>query len=219
MKISHPEQINLNSIKNIIFDWGGVIMNLDLDSTYHAFSELGLADLKAEYSMAAQDAVFENWEQGKIDAQEFREAIQSKLSKPTSFEQIDSAWNAMLKETPEQRIDLLRELRKSHRLFLLSNTNQIHADYYNAYFEKENGFEFASLFEKVYYSHEVGLRKPNAEIFEYVLKDAGLKDEETLFIDDTEVHVNAASKLGIRAFHLKAPLTTEQLFIQWLGLN
>jgi putative hydrolase of the HAD superfamily len=123
-----------------------------------------------------------------------------------SHQQVDDAWNALLLDLPVKRVEMLKLLKPHYRLFLLSNSNQIHYDCYMGRFEKEYGYSMELLFEKLWFSFQLGLLKPDPEIFRYVLNEAGLIPEETLFIDDTLVHVEAARSVGINAFHLKPGL-------------
>jgi putative hydrolase of the HAD superfamily len=143
-----------------------------------------------------------NLEKGTISPDEFRQSALEKLVPGVTPQQVDDAWNALLLDFPPGRVAKLRELGKSFRLFLLSNSNQIHYECYMDRFQKEFGFGLGDLFEQLWFSHQIGLVKPDPEIFRYALKDGGLQPEETLFIDDTLVHVEAARSVGIKAWHL-----------------
>lgn len=139
---------------------------------------------------------FAAFEAGEISEAEFQEALSAIAGKPISKEALLECWNALLGEMPLHRVDLLVHLQKKYRLFLLSNTNSIHIAYVRAYFEQHN-IVFWDLFERVYLSHEIGLRKPDPRVFEYVLQTAGILAEESLFIDDGPMHVAAAAQVGI----------------------
>jgi putative hydrolase of the HAD superfamily len=190
-------------LKNIIFDLGGVILNIDFDRTYREFARLGFDDFDKVFTLARQSGVFDKLDMGLITPGEFRDEIRRISGKSLTDSQIDKAWNALLLDFPPQRIAILENLKPYYRTFLLSNTNTIHCEVYNKSLRDRYGVNgLQHYFEKVYYSHEVHLRKPDAAIFELVLGENSLKPEETLFIDDTEQHVNAARHLGINAYHL-----------------
>jgi glucose-1-phosphatase len=203
----------LKGIKNIIFDLGGVVINIDYKLTLNEFRELGFKDIEKVYTQFSQLLWFDSYDRGRISSGEFISGFRKYLGPTTSDEQIINAWNAMLLDFPSERAELLLELKGKYRTFLLSNTNEIHIDYYNGRIQKEYGYPGLQIFfEKDYYSHIVGMRKPDAEIFEYVLKENSLDPSETLFIDDSFQHVEGARKTGIRAYHLQAPETIIQLF-------
>ncbi len=132
-----------------------------------------------------------------ISAQKFRETIREKSKLPLSDFQIDKAWNSMILDFPEDRIKLLGKLKPHYRLFLLSNTNEIHRQYSDAKIREIEGIGLSEYFDKAYYSHIIGMKKPDLEIYEYVLKDAGIKAHETLFLDDKKENLDAAMSLGI----------------------
>ena len=199
-------------IKNIIFDFGGVILNIDYKLTEKAFRELGLTDFAGIYSQATQKELFDVFEKGLISPAEFRTEIRKFIGSATDT-QIDQAWNAMLLDLPEERVSLLDKLRKTHRIFLLSNTNEIHFTSFSLYmkskFKRDLLFE---LFEKAYVSHELKMRKPDSEIFEFVLNENGLKKEETLFIDDSIQHIEGAKKAGLNTVFLEKGRTILDIF-------
>lgn len=192
-------------IKNIIFDLGGVILNLDPMATQQAFEKLGLADFEKHYSTIRQTGCFDDFDRGKISEKEFRDHLKKFLPATVTDETIDHAWNAMLLDLPKERLALLEAMGKKYRLFLLSNTNEIHVTAFSAYLQKTYGFgDFSSYFERWYYSCRIGKRKPDAEAFQYVLDENGLKAEETFFIDDSPQHVEGAKKIGIKSYLLPA---------------
>ena len=190
-------------IKNIIFDFGGVLINLDYQRTYNAFKKLGIEDIKAAFSPLSQQALFDKLEKGQIEPEHFFEELRKISSISMEDQQIINAWNAMLLDFPIERIELLRKLKKDYRLFLLSNTNIVHYDEYFSNLQKEHQSNiFEDLFEKIYFSHQLGLRKPEPAIFKLVLEENGLLAEETLFIDDVKSNIEPASALGIKTLHL-----------------
>ncbi len=188
-------------IKNIIFDLGGVILNLDQDKTLRAFKRLG-ADLD---ELNEKLSIFKDFETGKIAAEFFMQTIFTGLKGNVSHAEIADAWNSMLLDLPPERIELLKKLKSRYRLFMLSNTNSLHID--DIY--RVHGREvFEPLFEKIYLSHEIGLRKPDLDCYQYVLKDAGIIAGETVFIDDNKINIQGAELAGLKCIWAKVPLDT-----------
>jgi len=191
-------------IKNIIFDFGGVICNIDIKRTEKKFMELGLKSFDPKYSITESSGLFDLIENGKITSHEFRQQLKKYFSQPVTDKQLDEAWNALLLDIPEPRLRLLEKLRQHYRIFLLSNSNEIHYLKYLEDFRKQYGYnDFNDLFEKAYFSYRIGLKKPGKEVFEFVLNDSHLNPGETFFIDDTIQHVEGARNAGINAYHLK----------------
>lgn len=215
MKISNLGDIDPGSITNIVFDWGGVIVNIDYYATINAFRKLGLDDFQAFYNQKTQNEFFIRFETGKVTPDQLRDYIRKKLKKELTDNEINDAWCAMILDIPESRIETLLRLRYNYRIILLSNTNQLHEKLILPRLNREIGFEFLSLFDRYYLSHHIGMRKPNADIYEHVLTDAGLRNSETLFIDDTELNIDTAAGLGIRSFYLNSGSDIAELFKDW----
>lgn len=189
-------------IRNLIFDLGGVILDIDYDQSKNAFIRLGFQNFDHIYNRFKQDALFDHFEKGTITAQNFILQIQALSERNIKDSEIIQAWNAMLLDIPKQNLELLKNARINHRLFLLSNTNEIHYRAFFRYVQDHIGEErFRNYFEKDYYSHFLGLRKPNPEIFQYILKENNLIPGETLFIDDSPQHLAGAKKAGLHTFH------------------
>jgi putative hydrolase of the HAD superfamily len=201
-KLKEHNRMN-NLIRNLVFDLGNVIINIDPDLTLRKFKEYGVTNFDEMYTILRQTDVFDRLDTGKIILPEFRRAIRDFTHSSITDAQIDNAWCAMLLDFPEENADLLRKLRaEGYKLYLLSNTNEIHIDYYTKYMERQFGCNLlAELFDHTFYSHETGCRKPNCEAFEYVLRAEGLKPAETLFIDDLENNVAGARQTGLQAYH------------------
>ncbi|MBK0404643.1 HAD family phosphatase [Adhaeribacter sp. BT258] len=201
------------TFKNIIFDLGGVIINIDYQKTIDAFKKLSQAGATIEFNQKNQSALFDELETGRISNAAFREKVREHYHLDATDEEIDAAWNAMLLDIPAERIELLRQLRKNHKLFLLSNTNAIHLIAFNKIVHESHGMPaLDELFDKCYYSHLVDDRKPNASVFEKILAENNLEREETLFVDDSIQHIESAEKIGIKTLHLAPPLTINQAF-------
>lgn len=217
MKISESGNIDFNTIDTIIFDWGGVITNISPEATIKAFTNLGHKSFEKYFDPSNHDDLFLRFEQGKASDEEIIERLHEEIGKPVPAERLKSALCAMILDTPATRLKILENLRKKFRLILLSNTNYIHVTYYNNYLLKKYRIDFKSLFHKVYYSCEIGMRKPDPEIYRYVLSDSGLEGKKTLFIDDTEINIRVARSMNIQGFHLNNRMTIEELFSDYTG--
>jgi haloacid dehalogenase superfamily, subfamily IA, variant 3 with third motif having DD or ED len=209
MKKNELIDILNNDICNIIFDLGGVIINVDYFKTEKAFRNMGIADFDKIFSKVQQSKIVDKLEVGTISPTEFRENLKMLCGQQLSENAIDNAWNAMILDFPEERLNILNKLRQKYKLFLLSNTNKIHIDYCikNLNFEK-----IESELDKVYLSHEINLRKPNVDAYEFVLRDANLQAAQTLFIDDILKNVEGARNAGLFAYHLTNGETIEDIF-------
>ncbi|MEW6468801.1 MAG: HAD family phosphatase [Bacteroidota bacterium] len=205
--------MNPHDYRNIIFDLGGVILNIDYKLPEKAFERLGMKDFSKIYSKAAQEKLFDLFETGKMSPAEFRNSLRKYLPPAVSDAEIDRAWNSMLLDMPEERVRLITGLRKTHKVFLLSNTNEIHFTAVAAYIQEKFGRDIlARMFDAVYLSHERNMRKPDRGIFELALRENGLRPEETLFIDDSIQHIEGARKTGITAYHLQKEENITDLF-------
>ena len=191
-------------ISAIIFDLGGVILNLDYNLTIKAFQNLGNENFDTLYTQSHQDKIFDLFDTGQISAPEFRNYLRKFLDEHISDQQIDGAWNAMLLDLPPRRIDFIQQLRKKVPVYLFSNTNEIHHAAFRQTIKTQFGDEnlLDNLFDQAYYSHQVGKRKPNADAFLKVIDDHKLTIHSTLFIDDSIQHIEGARQLGLQTIHL-----------------
>ncbi len=186
----------------IIFDLGGVLINLDYQLTSKAFIDLGLTDFDATYSQLQQTDLFDRFETGAISSFHFINRLLDQLPQGTSGNKVVHAWNAMILDFPEERLLWLLEMKQRYRIFLLSNTNTLHMEAVRRSLERTIGHQrLEDYFEHVYLSCEMGLRKPNPEIFSRVCEEQGLNPATTLFIDDTLQHVEGARLAGLTAIH------------------
>ncbi len=200
----------LAGIRHLIFDLGGVILNLDYGATDRAFAALGVPDFGQQFSQLKQNAFFDDWETGRTDRETWLRTMCEACGGGVTDAQVTEAWNAMLLDFPLRRLQLLQQLRNQYDLFLLSNTNEIHEEAFNRILKDATGLPgLGVLFDKVYYSHRIGLRKPDAAPFRRILEENGLQPEHTLFIDDSPQHIAAAQALGIRTIHLTGGATIE----------
>lgn len=193
-----------NGISTLIFDLGGVILNLNYQLTIDAFKILGVTDFDARYSQATQSSLFDDFEIGKISEVEFRNGIREFINSDLTDLEIDNAWNAMLIDLPYERIKLLNDLKAKYRILLYSNTNAIHLRKFRELIGEQHGdFRLLeSVFDQTYYSHKIGRRKPDPESFQFILDDQDLFANEVAFIDDSLQHVEGAKSIGMVAFHL-----------------
>ena len=198
-------------IRNIIFDLGGVILNINPQLTVDAFRELGWTDFFTENNQLLNKTLFYNLEKGSDTPESFRDNARQMISQKVDDHQIDTAWSAMILDIPAGRIKYLTELKTNYKIFLLSNTNEIHRIKFHHEFKAEFGYSFYDLFERNFYSHEMGMRKPDPNIYMQALKDADLVAEETLFIDDMEENIEAAKALGLRVLHIQPGTLLEKL--------
>ena len=192
-------------IKNIILDFGGVLLDIDYQLTEKAFVDLGCSNFREIYSQAQQTNLFDDFETGKISETAFFNELRriANLQHLTKSD-LENAWNAMLLGFREEVYHMLQELKKEYRLFLLSNTNETHITAFEKLLQKVCPVaDFERLFEKVYYSCRINQRKPDVSCFNFVLNDANIKAEESIFIDDSIQHVEGAYKARIQAYWLE----------------
>ncbi|MBE9509354.1 MAG: HAD family phosphatase [Bacteroidetes bacterium] len=193
-----------NLLRNIIFDLGGVLLELDVQKTFDAFGEMGLSKEIMMEKYNREENFFIQFEKGQISANEFRASLRTMMGNSVSNEKIDYAWNEMLRGFKIDTIRLLSNLSGKYPLYLLSNTNEIHLPFYSEQFrEKSGGTTFQKHFTETYYSHIIGTRKPEPASFRYVLNDAGIEPKETLFIDDFEENCVSARETGLVAHQFK----------------
>ncbi|MGF1496662.1 MAG: HAD family hydrolase [Elainellaceae cyanobacterium] len=209
-----PCAFDLEAIDAIIFDLGGVIINIRYANTIEALGRLCEFSVESLYAQHSQVSLFDDYETGRLTSAEFRQGLRQLLCLTCLDQEIDAAWNAMLLDIPRQRIDLLKEVRQRKRIFLLSNTNEIHKLAFDQIFADSLGSTsgtISDLFEQAYYSHLMGDRKPNPSIFQRILDENGLNPGRTLFIDDTAQHIAGAQSVGLQTCHLAPGLSLESL--------
>ena len=193
----------MQQFKNLIFDIGDVIVDIYYQTTIAEFQKLSLVDFSQIVSYSKQNHIFDLLETGKITAQQFRDELKRFLKPGTTDEEITRAWNSILINYPAQKIDLLKELKTRYKTFALSNINEIHVESIDkAAHEKFGADNFGSFFHHAYYSNEVGYRKPDKKIYEFVLQKENLIAGETFFVDDKAENIEAAKELGIHAYQL-----------------
>lgn len=199
------------NFKNILFDLGGVILDINIQATLKRFYELGFPPELLQYPESMQTDVFFKYQTGKLDTEEFRNEIRKASGVSMSDEVFDKAWNAMLVGIPVERTRLIKVLSRRYNLYMLSNTSEMHARVFEKMYKDAAGESMHEVFDKIYYSHEIGLHKPDREAWEYVLKDASILPEETLFLDDTIYNIKASKELGFQAIHIHERTTLMSL--------
>ena len=199
-------------IKNLIVDFGGVLIDLDRQRCLENFRELGLPDVEHTLDLYHQQDFFQQYEKGLISSADFRNVIREKIGKDVDDARIDAAWNSFLVSIPTYKLDLLLALRKDYVVYLLSNTNEIHWEWSCEHAFPYKAFRVEDYFEHIFLSYEMKMAKPDEEIFRKVLDDAGLDPKETFFIDDSEANCMTARSLGISTYVPKAGEDWSHLF-------
>jgi HAD superfamily hydrolase (TIGR01509 family) len=194
-----PEQRN---IKNILFDLGGVILDINVQATLKHFYELDFPAQLLQYPHNMSTDLFYKYEIGKIGTEEFRNEIRQVTGTEVADEALDRAWNAMIVRIPQERTRLLGKLKESYDLYMLSNTSPLHAPVFEKMYKDAAGISMHDVFKNIYYSFEIGCHKPDHEAWEFVIKDAGILPRETLFLDDNIHNIKASQELGFQAIHI-----------------
>ncbi len=200
-------------IKNIIFDLGGVILDIDETVVYKELEKMGIKTSELAHSKEFIE-IMSKFDTGIYTAPTFRKRMKALLGlEKMTDEKFDSIWNAMLLDIPRERVEAIEKVKKHYKIFLMSNTNVIHYDLYVRDLQLRFGYnEFDELFDKSYFSFAEHLEKPDPRFFELILDHEGLLPEETLFIDDTEKNINIAKSLGINTYHISREELVRNLF-------
>lgn len=199
--------MNLNQIKNIIFDLGDVIINIDFALTFQAFSKLTDKSLDEVYEEFREKQIWEKYETGELSNQAFLNLLRSALNLKETDVEIINAWNALLLDIPRKRIELIKSLSEKYRLFILSNTSEYHIIDVNRILSEMSEFnDLKELVEVAYYSYEMGLRKPDPAIYQKVLDEQGIVASETIFLDDNKENIDSAMTLGLNVFRVQKPV-------------
>jgi FMN phosphatase YigB (HAD superfamily) len=202
---------NNSSFKNILFDLGGVILDLNVNGTLESFLNLGFPRELLSYPENFHTDIFYNYETGKVTTAEFRDSVRAYAGVDFSDGDFDAAWCTMLDRVPKKRTLLLQSLAKDYDLYMLSNTSELHIEKFSKMFADVAGVPLNEVFTQCFYSHEIGLHKPDEEAFEHVLKTAGIKAAETLFLDDNIHNVKSAQSLGFNVIHISENLKMEDV--------
>jgi FMN phosphatase YigB (HAD superfamily) len=190
-------------IDSVIFDLGGVFIHIDYEATIREFKKLGFLNAENLYSQHEQALLFQQYETGKISTPHFINKLLYKSDSKPSPNQIVYAWNAMLGEFEKESINVLKGLQGKKRLFMLSNTNELHWEIVNRKWNQIDPKPLSTYFEKIHLSHELGMRKPDVSTFDKVCEIHNLSPSNTLFVDDSIQHIQGANEAGLRTFFLK----------------
>lgn len=190
----------MNNITTLLFDFGGVLVDLDKQACLNAFSKLGIIDLEQYISNYAQSGIFLKLEKGQVSPEEFRNEIRKMTDKELSDAEIDNAWNSFLISIPEYKLDFLLELRKKYRVLMLSNTNAIHFEQRAQEEFSKRGKKLEDYFDTCYLSYKLGMAKPDKEIFEHVLENEDAEAHQILFLDDGETNIETARSIGFASY-------------------
>jgi glucose-1-phosphatase len=188
-------------IEVLIFDLGGVLLNLSFENTFQAFSSLSKMSIE-EVREFANAELFKIYERGQLSDEQFRDLLRTSLGVQASNLELDSAWNAMLLDVPEKRLATIAKLKTQYKVYLLSNTNSIHERYFSRYVVERTGRSLEDYFHRIYYSHKLGIRKPEVEIYAHVLNESNIDGEKVLFFDDLHSNLEGARQAGITTFHV-----------------
>ncbi|MCF8331740.1 MAG: HAD family phosphatase [Bacteroidales bacterium] len=191
-------------VKNIIFDFGGVIYDINFNNTFEKLKESGVKDVEKVSLEFTERHLFERFETGAITKEEFRNEVRDVSDLQVNDDKIDEIWNALLIGFKPERVHLIEKVKLNYNIFLLSNSNIIHYEQYRSEFEQQFGYKtFDDLFKKAYFSFEMGLNKPDKTIFQKVIQEQNIESQETLFIDDTEMHTKSAAQAGLLVRYLR----------------
>ena len=199
---NYVQLCGMKNIKAIILDLGGVILNINYQKTINEFENIGIKRASSLYSKQTQNNLFDQIETGAISENEFLNGIQN-LAGKTTHKEIRKAWNSMILNLPDSRIKSIQKVKAKCKIFLLSNTNSIHISEFKRKIGDLKYHKFYNLFEKIYYSYEIGHRKPDKDAFQIILNENNLIANEVFFIDDSYQHIKTAKSLSINTHHLK----------------
>lgn len=205
MKTSEFDEL-IKDKDNIIFDFGGIFVDIDYSVTVNNLSVLSGKDASMLYSKQKQSSIFNDYEIGRISSAEFIFELKKSLKIEADDSYVIEAWNSMLTDIHIERYEYLKKLKETKNIFMLSNINQIHEEFIGNYINcHETINDFYELFHGIYFSHKIGYRKPTPEAFEFVIEKNNLDVNRTFFIDDSPQHVEGAIKIGLDAIHLDPP--------------
>lgn len=200
-------------IKNIIFDFGGVVLDIDPQLTINELVNLGFKDFNKLLTPDFTEEIIGKFERGILTPEVFRTKLKSFLDIDITDQQLDDAWNSLLYDIPAERIGIIEQVKKNYQIILLSNSNEIHYDLFVRDLQLRFGYrEFDELFHKAYFSFDLHLLKPNPEIYEFVIYQHELVLENTLFIDDKTENIEAAKKIGLKTYQLNKPERIRDIF-------
>lgn len=200
------------NIKNILFDFGGVIVSLNKQNAINKFRELGVENIDEYLTEFRQSGIFLQYEEGTLSRDEFTIEFAKLVGKDVPVEKIDEAWRAFLTYVPEYKYQMLKDLRKKYKVYMLSNTNPAVMDWADSEHFSPTKEPVSAFFDKCYLSYKMGMAKPDRAIFEAVIKDAGIKPEETLFLDDGKANIEMAKSIGFQVYQANQDEDLREIF-------
>jgi len=204
--------IQSSKIKNIIFDLGGVLLNINPLLSLLELEKISGISKDELIVKFVNEKIFEKFDTGSLNPAQFRSKLCQILNCGVSDAEIDRTWNELLLDFPLSRVELLQQIRKNYRVFLLSNTNSIHFDHYTHEFYEKYGIQMTDLFDNLFLSYEIGIHKPDAGIYTHILQQAGIKASESVFFDDSLANIEAAELQGIAGIQIKDGLDVTSFF-------
>lgn len=183
-------------IKNIVFDFGGVIISFDRDQAVKAFRQIGVKEADRLLDKYHQKGIFQEVENGNMDAEAFRRELSKICGKELTYKEVEDGWKGFVTEVPQYKLDYLNELRKKYKVYILSNTNPYIMGWARSVALTPAGKPLDAYVDKIYTSYEAGSTKPDRGIFEYMIKDSGLNPAETIFVDDGASNIAVGEELG-----------------------
>lgn len=202
---------NFSNIKNIIFDLGGVLFGLNPAKTIEAFELAGINDITGKYKKLVESNLFLDFEKGLISIPEFRNGMNALCNSNLDEKTFRNCWNSMITDYNPINNRLLRNIKKDFNIFVLSNTNQIHTEYFLPIADWPD-----NLFNGIYFSNEIHLRKPDADCFNFVINNAELNKDKTLFIDDRQDNITGAQNVGLKTLRLESQELLYKIFENYL---
>jgi glucose-1-phosphatase len=190
----------------LIFDLGNVIIDIDYHRSFKLLKSLLSNSFDFKVDSFYTTDFHQAYEKGEIDSPTFRNEVRNYFQQNWDDQKVDELWNSLLGKIPRERLDLISKLKQSYQVGVLSNTNEIHIDAVYKMLERDFGMKrFEPLFDRVFYSHEMGLAKPSAEIYQKMLQDLDTSADRVVFFDDLEANVKGAASVGIQAVHVTGP--------------
>lgn len=203
----------LHDVDFLIFDLGNVIIDIDYNHTFQLIKSLVPETYHHKVDQFYQTDFHKDYEKGLIDSPAFRNEVRNYFEQSWTDSEVDQLWNSLLGKIPAYRLDLVRKLKKNYRVGVLSNTNEIHIQGVNELLKTEYGMDnFDSIFDRVFYSHEMGLAKPSEEIYRKMVSELGITPEKVLFFDDLKANVDGAKAIGINAVQVTGPQVLVEFF-------
>lgn len=202
-------------VKALLFDLGGVIVDLDYKKTANAFENIGLQNAEKAYSQFNQTDLFNLFETGHISSEEFLAEIQNEITNQVSLSEITKAWNRMIIGFQHSKLEKIKKLSEQVPCYLLSNTNEIHLSYIEQLLQEMGFKHFLNIFESCYFSHQIGKRKPHKETFEWVLNQMNYDAQDVLFIEDSPQHIEGAKSAKLNTFYFKKDSSLSDIY-QWI---